>query len=227
MRTPYDILGVDRDADQAAIKAAYKSRSKATHPDKDGGNEDEFKAVAAAWECLGDPDKRARYDETGEMPSMDRETDLGEAAFLQMLNKHLRPGKITSTKSLLKAVREDLERAREQAKDQILEIKAQIGTYEKHLGRYKSAHDPATLEPYGENLIESSLAAAIASCNGAIAVGEAELKSIEGALMHCLRYVDPREGESDELSRHVAFVNSRNFGRHAAMMEDLLRSAGI
>ncbi len=81
MRTLYDILGVSPDADQSKVKAAYKRRSKETHPDKDGGNEEEFKAVIAAWECLGDPKKRAHYDETGEMPSTDRPIDLGEAGF--------------------------------------------------------------------------------------------------------------------------------------------------
>lgn len=64
----YEVLGVSRNADGAAIKAAYRKLAMEYHPDRNGGckeNEDKFKAVSAAYECLKDPQKRAAYDRFG------------------------------------------------------------------------------------------------------------------------------------------------------------------
>jgi DnaJ-class molecular chaperone len=62
---PYQTLGVKRDASQADIQKAYRRLAKKLHPDLNPGNkkaEDEFKNVSAAYDLLGDPDKRARFD---------------------------------------------------------------------------------------------------------------------------------------------------------------------
>jgi molecular chaperone DnaJ len=64
----YQILGVERSADPNAIKAAYRKLAMQYHPDRNSGckeNEDKFKAVSAAYECLKDPQKRAAYDRYG------------------------------------------------------------------------------------------------------------------------------------------------------------------
>ncbi len=64
----YEILGVSRDADGATLKSAYRKLAMEYHPDRNGGckeNEDKFKAVSAAYECLKDPQKRAAYDRYG------------------------------------------------------------------------------------------------------------------------------------------------------------------
>lgn len=64
----YETLGIARDADEAAIKAAYRKLAMQHHPDRNAGckeNEDKFKAVSEAYECLKDPQKRAAYDRFG------------------------------------------------------------------------------------------------------------------------------------------------------------------
>ncbi len=66
MTNPYDTLGVDKDATPDEIKKAYRDKSKQHHPDKEGGDEDKFKEVSAAMAIIGHPEKRKRYDETGE-----------------------------------------------------------------------------------------------------------------------------------------------------------------
>jgi len=48
------VLGVAPDADEAAVRRAYRERAKETHPDTDGGDEDEFKRVNRAYERLTD-----------------------------------------------------------------------------------------------------------------------------------------------------------------------------
>lgn len=50
----YDRLGLDPDADEAAVKQAYRERVKETHPDTDSGDEREFKRVKDAYERLTD-----------------------------------------------------------------------------------------------------------------------------------------------------------------------------
>jgi molecular chaperone DnaJ len=64
----YDLLGVARDADGETLKRAYRRLARQYHPDvnKDPGAEDKFKEVGRAYEVLGDPKTRARYDQFGE-----------------------------------------------------------------------------------------------------------------------------------------------------------------
>src|SRR6266404_8003106 len=62
---PYETLGVKKDAPQDAIQKAYRRLAKKLHPDLNPGNkkaEEQFKQVSAAYDLLGDPEKRARFD---------------------------------------------------------------------------------------------------------------------------------------------------------------------
>jgi DnaJ-class molecular chaperone len=62
---PYTTLGVKKDATQDEIQKAYRRLAKKLHPDLNPGNkvaEEKFKEVSAAYDLLGDPDKRARFD---------------------------------------------------------------------------------------------------------------------------------------------------------------------
>ena len=64
----YELLGVERGADDATIKSAYRRLAMQHHPDRNSGckdNEDKFKAISAAYEVLKDPQKRAAYDRYG------------------------------------------------------------------------------------------------------------------------------------------------------------------
>jgi molecular chaperone DnaJ len=64
----YDLLGVQRGADDAAIKAAYRRMAKECHPDRHNGCRDQearFKAINEAYDVLKDPQKRAAYDRFG------------------------------------------------------------------------------------------------------------------------------------------------------------------
>src|SRR3984957_18552591 len=63
----YEVLGVPRDADQDAIRRAYRKLAREYHPDlnSDSDAEDRFKELGEAYEVLSDADKRERYDRLG------------------------------------------------------------------------------------------------------------------------------------------------------------------
>ena len=66
MRCHYDILGVNRDANESELKRAYRKMALELHPDKNSHRPEEaetrFKEVRGAYETLSDPNERAWYD---------------------------------------------------------------------------------------------------------------------------------------------------------------------
>ncbi len=64
-RDYYEILGVDRGADDQALKGAYRKLALKYHPDRNPGDrdaEEKFKEAAEAYSVLSDGQKRAMYD---------------------------------------------------------------------------------------------------------------------------------------------------------------------
>ena len=67
-RDYYEVLGVDKGADDATIKKAYRQLAKKYHPDMNPGDkeaEKKFKEASEAYAVLSDPDKRRQYDQFG------------------------------------------------------------------------------------------------------------------------------------------------------------------
>lgn len=67
-RDYYEVLGVDKNADDAALKKAYRNLAKKYHPDVNPGDseaEKKFKEASEAYAVLSDPDKRRQYDQFG------------------------------------------------------------------------------------------------------------------------------------------------------------------
>jgi molecular chaperone DnaJ len=67
-RDPYEVLGVQRDADETQIKKAFRKLARELHPDvnrHDPDAEEKFKEAAEAYEILSDSERRATYDRYG------------------------------------------------------------------------------------------------------------------------------------------------------------------
>jgi len=80
-RDYYEILNVNRDADEDEIKKAYRKLAIQFHPDKNPGDEvaeDKFKETTEAYEVLRDPDKRDRYDRFGHAGLEGMGSDFGD-----------------------------------------------------------------------------------------------------------------------------------------------------
>src|ERR1700745_4130512 len=90
MRDPYEVLGVQKTHSEAAIRSAHRKLAKRYHPDVNPGKPEaaeRFKEISAAYDLLGDKEKRGGYDR-GETDAAGNEVppqrpfyrDLGDAA---------------------------------------------------------------------------------------------------------------------------------------------------
>lgn len=67
-RDYYEVLGVEKNADDAALKKAYRALAKKYHPDMNPGDQEaekKFKEASEAYAVLSDPEKRRQYDQFG------------------------------------------------------------------------------------------------------------------------------------------------------------------
>ncbi len=62
----YDILGIPKEASSDEIRKAYRKLAAKLHPDKEGGSQEKFQELQAAYEVLSDPEKKQIYDKYGE-----------------------------------------------------------------------------------------------------------------------------------------------------------------
>lgn len=85
-RDYYEVLGVDRKADEKTIKKAYRKLAKKYHPDTNKGNAEaelKFKEAAEAYDILSDPEKRRAYDLYGFEGEPQQGPDMGGSHFYQ------------------------------------------------------------------------------------------------------------------------------------------------
>lgn len=78
---PYAILGLPKDASPEDVRKAYREKAKDSHPDT-GGNAKEFAIVKLAHDVLSDPDRRRKFDETGEINETEPNTIDAQAMSL-------------------------------------------------------------------------------------------------------------------------------------------------
>lgn len=113
----YQVLGVPPTAPAAQIKKAWRKLAQFTHPDREGGDEARYKAIQTAYDVLGDPERRAKYDATGEttVPDVNAEM-LQELA--QLFFAVIDGAQSVETQDVVREVRGHLEAgAKQVAKD--------------------------------------------------------------------------------------------------------------
>lgn len=113
----YRVLGLKKTATADEVARAYRRLALKHHPDR-GGDRQKFEQIHAAFEVLSDPDRRARYDSTGEFATAPVDNSLAELAQVlapvldqlvrQMTAQRDDPGKV----DLLKVLKTVLANAR-------------------------------------------------------------------------------------------------------------------
>ncbi len=173
MIDPYAMLGVARDADEAAIKQAYRQQAKGAHPDG-GGDVDRFAQVTACYELLKDPIRRKIYDDTGYDPQLADATDLKGLMLLEtmvsdMILDEREPGSFDPVAGIRRKLTDDIVKAR----FHILELERHRARVRKHLDHI--GRRPET------DVLGSMLKARSQSIADAIKAAEAQIGAIERA----------------------------------------------
>jgi len=194
MKNPdlYDILGCARGASARDLKSAYRRRAKAAHPDK-GGSDEELKSVNEAWETLGDPERRRRYDETGEVAGAAARISPGETMFLSLLDEVLGSILDEGKGNLLVSMKRKLDDREQMLRCKRHALSSRIDLVESQLGRFVLTEDPATTRPYeAENFVERRLADVLRSLQDAWSQLTEELSAVSAAKIVCRRFEDTR-----------------------------------
>lgn len=150
MTSPYEDLGVPRDASPEAIKAGYRKRARATHPDRNkGAGSEPFQRVQRAYALLSDPQKRAHYDRTGEEQggSDPRQVALSTIAgmFLNLIDN----GDVDHM--------DLVDRARQSVNTQLAQMKAKIAEYAGRIRKREKAIKRLKKKAAGPNLIATMI----------------------------------------------------------------------
>ncbi|OWV70436.1 molecular chaperone DnaJ [Rhizobium sp. R634] len=181
MTDPYEILGVDRDADEAKLKAAYRRLAKVAHPDS-GGDTDAFDNLQKAYALLLDPVRRKVYDDTG------YDVEFADAAELQalvMIEKLVTdavlderaPGSFDPVAVMQDSLSEELRKARF-SKSELERHASRIGL---HLERLEKQS--------GRDVLAHMFRARIEAIGKAVAETEAKIKAAERAADMLAGYV--------------------------------------
>ncbi|MEO5867247.1 MAG: DnaJ domain-containing protein [Sphingomonas sp.] len=188
----YDILGVARDADDAAIKAAYRRLAAEHHPDMEGGETKRFQAIQGAYATLKDSEKRAYYDRTGsdaprQRNEMEELVPLVAGAFDRAAVEALKGsgwgtppglGRTDMVKSMVRLLNDDKKRGIE-ANKQIAHEAERFREMLRRLG-FKGEE--------GMNLIASVLAQRLRDTDEQTAKNEATIALVDRAIEHVELY---------------------------------------
>ena len=173
MIDPYVLLGVERDADEAAVKSAYRKVAKAAHPDS-GGDADQFARLQTAYELLEDPVRRKVFDDTGYDPQLADAKDLKGLLMLETLvNEFILDEREPGSFDPVAAMRRKLT-------DDILKSRFHILELERHRTRVRKHMDRLGRKPETD-VLSSMLRARSQSIAEAIRNAEAQIEAIEQA----------------------------------------------
>jgi curved DNA-binding protein CbpA len=149
----YQTLGVPKDAPPERIKKSYRTLARKYHPDRseEPNAEAEFKRIQHAYDVVGDPERRAYYDETGKD---DKEDEMeGARGLLAYTMKQVLIATIDSPHlNLVSAIHTHLSKLQDELNEQVEQHRAVLTKMEKHKGRVKT--EEGSLNMY-EEIVQS------------------------------------------------------------------------
>lgn len=170
---PYDLLGISREADDAAIRSAYRRLAKTAHPDS-GGDADSFAQLKSAYELLKDPIRRKVYDETGYDPQLAEVKDLEgllilEKVINEMVLDDREPGSFDPVAMM-----------RRKLTDEVVQARFHVFELERHRGRIRNHLDRISNKPMAD-VLGSMLRTRVSSITDAIDKAGKHVLAIERA----------------------------------------------
>lgn len=173
MIDPYETLGLDRDADEQAIKTAWRKAAKTVHPDQ-GGDVEAFGRLQACYDLLKDPVRRKVYDNTGYDPQLADPRDLKGILMLETLvNEFILDEREPGSFDPLAAMRRKLS-------DDIVKSRFHILELERHRARVRQHIDRLGRRPAAD-VLGSMLRTRSQSIADAIRNAESQIEAIEQA----------------------------------------------
>ena len=165
----YETLGVDRKADGAAIKRAFKRAIGKVHPDH-GTDTDAAQALTVAYNTLKDPQKKARYDATGEQSTAPFEDEVRDNTLsaIQFTLENAQFDAMDPLKATQTCVRQ-----------KISEVQAELDKARRRVARIKKANKVKSKEK-GRNLFVMVATKRVAEIEQGIAKGEHVLRIQQG-----------------------------------------------
>ena len=141
MRNPYEVLGVPKNATNADIKKAFRKKSRKAHPDRDGGSTAAQSEINVAYKLLTSPDRRARFDQTGDgsaqaIPPLEAQARNAICRFLMQGIAQLQEGN-----DFILFIRTGLQHERGGCSKKISETKNAMKKYERARKRIKGPPD--------------------------------------------------------------------------------------
>ncbi|WP_045683049.1 J domain-containing protein [Martelella endophytica] len=177
MIDPYEVLGIDRDADEKAVRAAYRRLAKDAHPDS-GGDGEKFAALQSSYDLLKDPVRRKVYDDTGYDPELADPKDLKGLMLLEPLVNEMilderEPGSFDPVAAMRRKLSDDILKSR----FHILELERHRARVRKHMDRIARK----SRESAGSDVLGSMLRSRSESIAEAIRNAETQIDAIEQA----------------------------------------------
>ena len=194
---PYDILGVGRDADDAAIRAAFRRFAKESHPDS-GGDTDAFVLGRKAQDLLIDPLRRKVFDATGYDPELADGRDIQGLMLIEKLVNDIvlderEPGTFDPLEKMRATLNSDIRKARFHMR----EMEGHGARVNRHIARI--GRSPETSRP-GTDVLGYMLRARIEAIGKAVQESAKQIEASERAL----EMLDAYRYEMDETAPAVA-----------------------
>lgn len=136
----YQHLGVGRDADPEQIDKAYRALARVNHPDR-GGDPEKFHPVQTAYDVLRDPERRRRYDETGEFDTQDKSqlamAHILSQAFYEALKKLTESGRDVKMHNVVGLMRTEAGNLKQKFADDLKKVIKTIKRFEDAAARFR------------------------------------------------------------------------------------------
>jgi len=191
----YEILEVAKDCGPATIRYHYKRLAHKYHPDRANGDKETFQRIKHAYEVLSDPEKRKRYDATGEhnQAGNDPVTQIVLQAFMKAIDKMLNHVQEQNSLQMMMQGRFEgdvVHDVNEQIKTRVKELKNGITSIQLVLKELYKVQGKVKRDDDKPNLFENLLQQKVEMGKANIDSLEAELAANEGALDEVNHYRD-------------------------------------